>query len=346
MKRNGILCVTCFLVLGLILAFPGVEEGFSGEPIKLIVADMAPPKSVTPQVTHWWGGEIEKRTNGKVKFEYYWGASLVGAYEQLTSVKNNVIQLSPYYSGYHPDVAPIPLMALFPLINIGSFESALKAADEFFRNNAEVKKEFKKNNVKYISPLFTANAYMWSKVPIKSTADFDGLTIRAFGPWLTLFGAMGSSLVSVPVPEIYNSLERGVVKATVLYLTMGVGLNLFEVTDHVNITNLGHNCGMPMVMNLDAWNKLPDDVKKVIEDINRKETVPNFVRINETNYAREMNIVKKKGIGISEFSPSEMEKMIKIAKEKVWYPYAKKLDEKGLNGTKVLEDLLKYVKKY
>jgi len=346
MKRNGILCVTCCLVLGLILALPCIGVSSSDKPIKLILADMAPPKSVTPQCTQWWGGEIEKRTNGKVQFEYYWGASLVGAYEQLASVKNNVIQLSPYYSGYHPDVAPIPSMALFPLINKGSFESGLKAADEFFRNNAEVKKEFKKNNVIYMAPCFTANAYMWSKVPIKSTTDYEGLTVRAFGPWLTLFGAMGSSLVSVPVPEIYNSLERGVVKATVLYLTMGVGLNLFEVTDHLNITNLGHNCGMPMVMNLDAWNNLPDDVKKVIEEINRKEVVSNFVRINESNYVREMNIVKKKGMKISEFSPSEMEKMVKIAKEKVWYPYAKKLDQKGLNGTKVLEDLLKYVNKY
>ncbi len=344
MKTRGLgVVLACFM---LCLAFPGAWVYAAEKPIKLVYADMVPEVTVGAQCAKWWGGEIEKRTQGKVKFDYYFGASLVGAYEQLTSVTNNVIQVTPYYSGYHPDVAPIPLMALFPLMNTGSLQVGLKAADQFFRDNPEVQKEFKKNNVKYMNPLFTANAYMWAKVPVNTIADFKGLGVRAFGPWLTLFEAMGSSMVSVPVPEIYNSLERGVVKSTLLYLTNGVGLNLMEVTQYLNTTNLGHNCGMPMVMNLDTWNKLPKDVQEVIEELNVKESVPIFGRINFRNYEREMKIVKDKGMKLSEFSPSDVEKMTNMAKEKVWYPYAKGLDKKGLNGTQVLNDYLQYVKKY
>jgi len=346
MRKNGLLVIFCGIILALVLVFPCDGESASKKSIKLIFADMASPKSVTAKCAQWWGSEVEKRTQGKVKVEYHWGASLVGAYEQLSSVMNNVIQLTPYYSGYHPDVAPIPLMGLFPLVNTGPLENGLKASDEFFRTNPEVMKEYKKNKVKYMNPLFGANAYMWSKVPIKSTSDYKGLTVRAFGPWLTLFGALGSSMVSVPVPEIYNSLERGVVKATILYLTYGIGMNLFEVTGYLNVTNLGHNCGMPMVINLSTWNRLPDDVKKIIEDLNKKEAIPNFVKINEANYAREMGIVKSKGMKISEFPPGEVEKFIKIAREKVWEPYAKKLDGKGLKGTQTLQDLLSKTKKY
>jgi TRAP-type transport system periplasmic protein len=344
MKTRGLGVVLACFMLG--LAFPGAWVYAAEKPIKLVYADMVPEVTVGAQCAKWWGSEIEKRTQGKVKFDYYFGASLVGAYEQLTSVTNNVIQVTPYYSGYHPDVAPIPLMALFPLMNIGSLQVGLKAADQFFRNNPDVQKEFKKNNVKYMNPLFTANAYMWAKVPVNTIADFKGLSVRAFGPWLTLFEAMGSSMVSVPVPEIYNSLERGVVKSTLLYLTNGVGLNLMEVTQYLNTTNLGHNCGMPMVMNLDAWNKLPKDVQEVIEELNVKEAVPTFGRVNFRNYEREMKIAKDKGMKLSEFSPSDVEKMIDIAKEKVWYPYAKGLDKKGLNGTEILNDYLQYVKKY
>ena len=346
MKKNGLWVIFLSMIVALVLVFPCDGESASKKPVKLIFADMASPKSVTAKCAQWWGSEVEKRTQGKVKVEYFFGASLVGAYEQLSSVTNNVIQATPYYSGYHPDVAPIPLMGLFPLVNTGSLESGLKASDEFLRTNPEVLKEFKKNKVKYMNPLFGANAYMWSKVPIKSTADYKGLTVRAFGPWLTLFGALGSSLVSVPVPEIYNSLERGVVKATVLYLTYGIGMNLFEVTKYLNVTNLGHNCGMPMVMNLDTWNRLPDDVKKVIEDLNTKEAISNFVRINEANYTREMNIAKSKGMKVSEFPSSELETFVKTAKEKVWEPYAKKLDAKGLKGTQTLQDLLSKTNKY
>ena len=59
-----------------------------------------------------------------------------------------------------------------------------------------------------------------------------------------------------------------------------------------------------------------------------------------------MKLVKDKGMKLSEFSQPDVEKMIDIAKEKVWYPYAKGLDKKGLNGTKVLNDYLQYVKKH
>jgi len=336
------------LVLVCLLVFfflPGIPVSAAEKQIKLVFADMVPEVTVAAQCTKWWGSEIEKRTGGKVKIEYYFGASLMGAYEQLSAVKNNVVQITPYYSGYHPDIAPIPLMALFPMMNVGNLEDGLKAADEFFRNNSEVQKEFKKNNVKYMNPLFTANAYMWSKGPISSVEDFKGLSVRAFGPWLSLFGAMGSRIVSVPVPEIYNSLERGVVKSTLLYLTNGVGLNLFEVTDHLNVTNLGHNCGMPLVMNLETWNGLPENLKKVIEQVN-KESISKFYSINQKNYGREMELVKKKGMKINKFPQAEVDKMKQIAREKVWDPYAKKLDEKGMKGTEILNDLIKCVDKY
>lgn len=340
-------------VLGLILVcfiFSGVWANHGADaadtPIKLIIVDMVPPVALQGQCAKWWGDEVMKRGQGKVKVEFYFGASLVGAYEQLSAVMNNVVQVTPYYSGYHPDIAPIPSMALFPLMNIKSLESGLKAADDFFRNNPEVQKEFAKNKVKYMNPLYGADAYMWSKVPLTAAAEFKGLTVRGFGPWLTLFTAMGSSMVSVPVPEIYNSLERGVVKSTVLYLSNGVGLNLFEVTNHLNITNLGHNCGMPMVMNLETWNKLPEDMKKVIDELNTKDAIPNFVRLYQQSREREMKLVKDKGMKLSEFTQPEVEKMIALAKEKVWMPYAKNLDQKGVNGTKTLDDLIKYVSKY
>lgn len=338
-----LLCPAAIVVA--LLSFAGVGVCASGAPIKLIMADMMPEAAVSSKCIKWWGNELEKRTNGQVKVEYYFGASLVGAYEQLTSVKNNVIQLTPYYSAYHPDIAPLPAMALLPLMNRGPLDGALKAADEWMRTDEEVQKEFKKNNVKYMNPLFGADAFMWSKVPVTSAQDLKGLSVRAFGPWLAFFSAMGSSVVSVPVPEIYNTLERGVVKATILYLTNGVGLNLFEVTEYLNTTNLGHHCGMPLVMNLDAWNRLPDEIKDTINKLNN-ESIGEFVKIQEENHGREMKLVKDKGMKFNTFSAEDVKKMTETAKEKVWHPYAKKLDEKGLDGSKALSDLIKITEKY
>lgn len=345
MKKNFMLVLALSILVIFCVNLNG-KVAFGGDSIKLIFADMASPNSVTAKCTEWWGSEIEKRTKGKVNFEYFWGGSLVGAYEQLNSVKNNVIQLSPYYSGYHPDVAPIPLIALFPMINRGSLESGLNAANEFFLTNEHVKKEFEKNNVKYMNPLFSAHGYTWSKSPINSISDFKGLNIRAFGPFLTFFEALGSSLVSVPVPEIYNSLERGVVDGTLLYLTLGISINLPEVASSINISNLGHNCGMPMVMNLDTWKRLPEDVKNVIEELNKSETISKFVELDKENYAREIKIAEDKEMKIVTFPEDDIEKMTKIAKEQIWFPYGKKLESKGLPGKDIINSYIKLIEKY
>jgi TRAP-type C4-dicarboxylate transport system substrate-binding protein len=335
------LSIVAFVVLGL-----NESVAFGAQSTKLIFADMASPNSVTAKCTQWWGSEIEKRTNGKVKFEYHWGGSLVGAYEQMNSVKHNVIQVTPYYSGYHPDAAPIPLIALLPMMNRGSLESGLKSAHQFFTQNREVMEEFKKNKVKYMNPLFSAHGYMWSKSAISNISDFKGLTIRAFGPFLTFFQSLGSSLVSVPVPEIYNSLERGVVKATLLYLTLAVASNIPEVAQYVNVTNLGHNCGMPMVMNLDTWNKLPEDVKSVIEQVNMNEAIPKFVDFDKENYDREMKVAESKKMNIVQFSEQDIQEMTKVAEERIWRPYAKQLEEKGLPGQQILKEYMTFVDKY
>ena len=57
-------------------------------------------------------------------------------------------------------------------------------------------------------------------------------------------------------------------------------------------------------------------------------------------------LVADKGMKLNQLPPADVAQLKKIAEEKVWYPYAKKLDEKGVNGTQALEDLIRYVNQY
>jgi hypothetical protein len=59
-----------------------------------------------------------------------------------------------------------------------------------------------------------------------------------------------------------------------------------------------------------------------------------------------MKIAKAQGIKILEFPPSEVEKLVQVAEDKVWQFYAKRLNQKGLDGNRILEEYLKLVDKY
>lgn len=312
---------------------------------KMKFADMTPPETVVAKSGMWWASEVEKRTGGQVKVECFWGGSLLGAYEQLNAVKAGIIQVTMYYSGYHPDLAPLPAIGLLPMMNRGTLKEALATSDEWHRTEPAIGAEFKRNNVKYMYQFSTANLALWSKVPIKTLGDLKGLRIRTFGPLLAFFKELGCGLVSVPTTEIYNALDRGAVDCTTMYIEYAIGLRLQEVVKYVNLTELGHNCGAPIVMNLDTWNSLPADIQAIINKINN-EMNEKMVEIYNEFYANSMKAIKERGMTVHQFAPSEVEKLIEVSRTKIWEPYAAKLDEKGIAGTQALKHYIQLSEKY
>jgi len=345
MKKRGLLAVIIGLALFFLFAFPSIGVCASGKVTKLVFADYYPPTHTNVKTIEWWGSKIEKRSKGRVKFEYYWNSSLMPAREEMSAIKNNVIQLCTLPSGYFPDLAPITAMTAAPMLHIGSFESSMKATDEFNHTNSVVQKEFENLNVKFLFTLGAADHYLWSKKPIETLSDISGLTVRTYGHFTTLFKALGASLVSVTLPEIYNALERGLVNSSTSYLSPAIGNRVYEVTDYLIKTNLGHNNNGPVAINLDTWINLPDDIKQIIEETN-VEASAKYLQLNREDYTTNMNIVKTRGLTISELPATDVEKLREIAREKIWKPVAKRVDAKGIEFTKAWEEYLKIIDKY
>lgn len=339
------------ICLGAALFFVGMflaaSNGFSQtkeKPITMKIADMSPVSADPSQMFEWWANEIEKGTGGRVKFERYYSGSLIGAYEQLSSVKSGIIHVTPYYSGYHPDLAPLPLIGLMPMVHRGSAKQALLSSDELCKTHPALEAEFKKNNVKYMFQVFNTNHYIFSKKPITSLKDLEGRTIRSFGPYLTFLKELKVNVVSLPMPEIYEAIERGAVDGTTMFLSMGTGARYYEIMKYVNLTEIGHNMGMPAVMNLATWNKLPKDIQDVIQAVNSR-AVEKAVALNKESYVKDMKLLEDNKVNFPRFSDEEVIKMAEVAKTKVWIPYVENLEKKGIPGKKVLDDYLKIIEK-
>lgn len=312
---------------------------------KMKFASMAPPGSADTLAGDWWTSEVEKRTGGRVKIDKFWSGSLVGGYEQLHAVKTGVIQLTWLYSGYHPDHAPLTAIALLPCINVGNPKVAIAAMDEWMRTNKAIGAELTRNKVKYLFPYNVANHYLWSMVPLDKLSKFDGLRLRSWGLNYTLLKKWKCGLVSLPVPEVYDALERKAVDATTMYISNGVALRLHEVVKYLNVSELGHNLGCPAVMNMKTWNKLPGDIQKIIAEVNG-EMVDKCSDIAVELYDKNMKIVKEAGLVIQKFSPEEEKELFDAAKNVVWEEYVKKVDSKGLQGTDTLKHYLQLQEKY
>jgi TRAP-type mannitol/chloroaromatic compound transport system substrate-binding protein len=103
--------------------------------------------------------------------------------------------------------------------------------------------------------------------------DFKGLRVRTVGWYMDILNELGASVSPLPGGEVYLSLERGVIDAAEFSApAMNYPMGFDEITKYViepGVHQPGSQC--VIFFNKDAYDKLPEDLKYII-DICAKET--------------------------------------------------------------------------
>ena len=105
--------------------------------------------------------------------------------------------------------------------------------------------------------------------PIKTLEDLKGLKVLARGGVNgEVIKAMGCIPVTMPVPEVYSALERGLLDVAPMNWEGTMAFKWFEVTKYRTVLPKGlFITNLMCSMNWDSWNKLPKEVQKVISDL-------------------------------------------------------------------------------
>ncbi|MFG1489931.1 TRAP transporter substrate-binding protein DctP, partial [Oceanospirillum sp. HFRX-1_2] len=120
-----------------------------------------------------------------------------------------------------------------------------------------------------LEPYIQPPVYILTKEPINSVEDFKGLKIRAPGAYGKFLRNLGASPVSLAWSEIYTSLATGVIDGS-------IGSNMIDHRDgnHVEVAKYMYRLPLagaqvlPIVVNRNAWKKLPDDLKAAVRKAN------------------------------------------------------------------------------
>jgi TRAP-type C4-dicarboxylate transport system substrate-binding protein len=180
------------------------------------------------------------------------------------------------------------------------------------------------------------------KKAVKTMADLKGLKIRAHGFSAKVVSALGGTPVAMPMPEVYQSLQKGVVDGALYPLEAQKGWKLGEVTDYTTLSySMAYTTSFYVVMNKDKWAALPDSAKKAIEEIN-KEWIPKHGQAWDDSDAEGKEFFLSKGHKLIELAADEAEAW-KKAVAPVLGEYAKEAEGKGLPGKEALEFTHKYL---
>jgi len=254
------------LLLGA-LAAVAVAGAASAQDVTLRLHQMLPPQAQIP--AHFlvpWLEKVEAESNGRIKIEHYPAMQLGGKPPQLyDQVKDGVVDLTWTIPGYTPGRFPKAETFELPFLP-GDAEPTSRAAWEFYDHN--LRDEFA--DVHVIAVHTHGRGLLHVKgAGVHRLEDMAGLKLR--GPTRVinkLIEALGATPVGMPVPAVPEALARGVVDGTVIPWEVTVPLHIPDLVD--THTDFYGNRGLyssffVFIMNKNAYESLPDDLKAVID---------------------------------------------------------------------------------
>ncbi|WP_330629336.1 TRAP transporter substrate-binding protein [Thioclava sp. FTW29] len=205
--------------------------------------------------------QVAQATKGDVTVKLYSGGELgAGPAEQYGRVVDGVAEFAVSLPGYTASQFPLTLTAELPgLLDEKTGTQELSAHLDLFA------KEYRRAHLVALwsnaeNILFTV------KKPVHSPADLKGLKIRVPSRNTgRLVEAWGGTPVSMPVSEIYNSLQTGVIDGAMID---GTGINAFKLSEVTNYITMGMETTISpffILMNRDAYADLSEADQKAID---------------------------------------------------------------------------------
>ena len=174
----------------------------------------------------------------------------------------------------------------------------------------------------------------------KKLSDWKGLRVRAIGGIGAAMAKLGAVPTSVDATEVYNLIERGTVDAASFPSTYAHGsYRTYEVGKWFT-TNLSPGTqSCPVVIGIEAWNKLPKQYQELLEKGKQLAYVEQKKAYGEADekYLAEF---KKKKLEFITYSKEDLAEFQKVGGKPVWDEWVAEKSKQGIPAQELLDLIL------
>lgn len=299
-----------------------------------------PAKAIVP-----WAQKVEKESGGRIKIQHFPSMQLGGKPPELyDQAKDGVADIVWTVLGYTP--GRFPKSEVFELpFSSGLAEPASRAFQEYVEKFAM--DEFK--DVKVIAVHVHGPGLIHSKDPITKLEDLKGVKVRGGSRIVNIMlEQLGATPVGMPVPAVGEALSKGVISATTIPWEVTPALKVQQIVK--NHTGFAGEQGLytqtfVVAMNKAAYDKLPADLKKVIDANSGAETAAMFGRAMDEGDKVGLDLAKKAGNRIIMLDAVETQTWRRTASavRGIWY---KEVAAKGIDGPKLAAEAEALIEKH
>ncbi|ROO28989.1 C4-dicarboxylate ABC transporter substrate-binding protein [Salinisphaera orenii YIM 95161] len=220
--------------------------------------------AINEQVFQPWAEAVEKQSNGKLQVQIFPSQTLSKADQSYKATVNGLADITATAQGYTARCFPLTQIVELPGVSRSAPQGSC-IAQKLYENNSDFAKEYRDSHVLFM--FTTGQGFINTReTPVRKPEDLDGLRIRrptaVVGEMLTSLGAQS---VGMPAPQAYQAMQRGVIDGTTLPWE---GMKTFRLNElaHYHTQMPLYTLTFVATMNKQAYERLPDDLKQVIDD--------------------------------------------------------------------------------
>lgn len=312
MKKGLSAFVILLLAVSVALGFAPLTAKAADQPTILTIkqAEAFPAAGFYYPHLLWMKDQIERRTNGRVKVQIYFGGSLTGWPEALPGLQTGLSDMAQVCPPYFP--SEMPLSMIVEMVGVSTDLWVLqKAATDLYNLDPYVKAEQEKLGLK---PMFTHCSGLMHyafRDKVFTFEEMKGKIVRTYGG--SLFEAekgIGLKSVFMPYGDIYEALTRGTIDGTGFTYIVSDGFKHWEAVKSVVEVGAGYSMGLQRSMRLDTWNKLPKDIQDIFMKL-QSDWIDYFAKAMYAETALLQTKWKNFGVDVRDMTPADKEKLQK-----------------------------------
>lgn len=307
--------------------------------IRLNYSIFFPPTHIHTKLAQDWADEIAKRSSGRVQIRLFSGGILTKADQCYSGVVDGISDIGMSSFAYTRGRFPLLEGLDLPL---GYYDgiSATRVANEMLAKYQP--KELKSTHILFLHA--HGPGVLASRKPVRSLKDAEGLSCRGTGFSAKIVDLLGGNSIGMPQNDTYEALQKGVVEATLCPIETLKGWKQGEVINYVTKTPaIGYTTAMFVTMNLERWNSLPPEIKKIFEEVSEEWIDKHGKAWNDADNdaVKMIEEMGKETIVLTEEETQKWQEKVRPILDL----YADNAEARGLPGKAFLSDMLNSVKR-
>ncbi|KGP90635.1 C4-dicarboxylate ABC transporter substrate-binding protein [Pontibacillus chungwhensis BH030062] len=297
--KSLILLSMCIFMVGVIAGCNSEAEGNDkNESVTIKLGHIAPDEHSYTKGIEQFAEAVEEETNGQVKFEIFGGGQLGGEREVIEQVQLGTLDMTLVTAG--------PVGNFVDKFSVLEMPFIFRDVDHVYKTlDGEIGQELMglidEQGFKTLGIWENGFRHITTKeTTVKSPEDTNGLKLRTIENeiYVDTYKSLGADATPIAFPEVYTSLQQGVVDGMDVSYGVMHATKMYEVQN--NLSEVGiYYAAAPLLMNEAKFKSLPDNVQKVMIE-KGKEFTDIQREINQQMEAEQKQDLQDKGIQIVE----------------------------------------------